>query len=278
MGVLAELKSFLNQYYEKASRHPKVWIGLYVLISIILLYWYPPVQLSLYDGINNVTAEATLINQFRFTLAQILGGGAVAIGIYFAWTNFIVAQETLKVAQENQITERFTRAIDQLGNEKMEIRLGGIYALERIANESERDYGPIMEILTAYIRNNSSFTDIETAIKSSMGIRVSSDIQTILTVIGRREIPSNVVKLNYLDLQNTYLQKAVLAGADLTETKLDGASFRRADLKGANLEGAINLTIDQLSKVKTLYDVKLDKELLIPLKEKYPALFEEPNT
>jgi len=243
--------------------------------------------------INNVTAEATLINQFRFTLAQILGGGAVAIGIYFAWTNFIVAQETLKVAQENQITERFTRAIDQLGNEKMEIRLGGIYALERIANESERDYGPIMEILTAYIRNNSSFTDIETAIKSSMGIRVSSDIQTILTVIGRREIPSNVVKLNYLDLQNTYLQKAVLAGADLTETKLDGAvlagadltetkldgaSFRRADLKGANLEGAINLTIDQLSKVKTLYDVKLDKELLIPLKEKYPALFEEPNT
>ena len=38
----------------------------------------------------------------------------------------------------------------------MEIRLGGIYALERISNESEKDYWPIMEILTAYVRKNSS--------------------------------------------------------------------------------------------------------------------------
>jgi hypothetical protein len=29
--------------------------------------------------------------------------------------------------------------------------------------------------------------------------------------------------------------------------------------------------------VKTLYNAKLDEELLIPLKEKYPALFEVPD-
>jgi hypothetical protein len=29
--------------------------------------------------------------------------------------------------------------------------------------------------------------------------------------------------------------------------------------------------------VKTLYDAKLDEQYLIPLKEKYPALFEEPE-
>ena len=70
-------------------------------------------------------------------------------------------RKNLKIAQEGQITERFTRAvdqlgaIDQLGNPAIEIRLGGIYALERIANESEKDYWPIMEILTAYVRKNS---------------------------------------------------------------------------------------------------------------------------
>ena len=58
----------------------------------------------------------------------------------------------MQVAQEGQITERFTRAIEQLGSEKMAIRLGGIYALERIANDSDKDYWPIIETLTAYVR------------------------------------------------------------------------------------------------------------------------------
>ena len=50
-----------------------------------------------------------------------------------------------------------------------------------------------------------------------------------------------------------------------------------ANIAEANLKGAENLTIDQLSKVKILNGAKLDEELLIPLKEKYSALFKEPN-
>lgn len=57
---------------------------------------------------------------------------------------------------EGQITERFTRAIDQLGSDKLQIRLGGIYALVSIANESDKDYWQFMEILTADVRKNSS--------------------------------------------------------------------------------------------------------------------------
>ena len=76
-------------------------------------------------------------------LAQILGGTALLSGLYFTW-------RTLQVNREGQITARFTRAIDQLGatdeegNKLFEIRLGGIYALERIARESEEDHWPIM--------------------------------------------------------------------------------------------------------------------------------------
>src|SRR5215216_754043 len=87
------------------------------------------------------------------TLAQILGGAALLSGLYFTW-------RTLQVNREGQITERFTRAIDQLGKVEdgkklYEIRIGGIYALERIARESEEGYWPIMEVLTAYVRHNS---------------------------------------------------------------------------------------------------------------------------
>ena len=53
--------------------------------------------------------------------------------------------------------------------------------------------------------------------------------------------------------------------------------IRGANLKGADLKGTRNLSFDQLSKVKTLYDIKLDNELLLPLKKKYPALFEVPE-
>src|SRR5215210_693729 len=69
--------------------------------------------------------------------------------------------EDLRQAEQGQITERFTRAIDQLGatddkgKKKVEIRLGGIYALERIAKDSpERDYSTIMEVLMAYVWEN----------------------------------------------------------------------------------------------------------------------------
>ncbi|MCA1666553.1 MAG: hypothetical protein LC793_03970, partial [Thermomicrobia bacterium] len=59
------------------------------------------------------------------------------------------------VAREGQITERFTRAIDQLGSEKDEIRLGAIYALERIAKDSRSYQDSIMDILAAYVRRDS---------------------------------------------------------------------------------------------------------------------------
>ncbi len=98
--------------------------------------------------------QATLENQFRTTLAQIFGGVAIGIGLYYTWRRVniaegdlkatqktievtqTVAQKNLQVVQRGQITERFTRAIDQLGSKKIEIRLGRIYALERISIES----------------------------------------------------------------------------------------------------------------------------------------------
>ena len=52
------------------------------------------------------------------------------------------------------------------------------------------------------------------------------------------------------------------------EKNLQGANF-----VGTNLEGAQDLSFFQLSKVKTLYNAKLDEEFLIQLKEEFPFLF-----
>lgn len=79
------------------------------------------------------------------------------------------------------------------------------------------------------------------------------------------------------NLKGAYLEDADLSGADLTRAILMETDFKRTNLERANLKGTIDLTFDQLSQVKTLYNTKLDEELLIPLKEKYPNLFENPE-
>jgi hypothetical protein len=44
----------------------------------------------------------------------------------------------------------FSKAVEQLGSDKLEVRLGGIYSLERISKESPDDYWTVMENLTAF--------------------------------------------------------------------------------------------------------------------------------
>lgn len=55
-----------------------------------------------------------------------------------------------------------------------------------------------------------------------------------------------------------------------------GANLQDAELRAANLEKVENLTFEQLSKAKSLYQAKLDPELMKQVKEKYPHLLEKP--
>jgi len=114
------------------------------------------------------TAKKDLMQAWGFIMAGAAGG----VGIYFTWSNLQNArtslqltqessEENLRLTREGQITERFTQAIEQLGatddegNKRLEIRLGGIYALERIAQDSlQRDYSTVFAVLSAYVREN----------------------------------------------------------------------------------------------------------------------------
>src|SRR5215210_7432105 len=127
-----------------------VGIVLYILL-LCALWWFIRPDLG----------DATQRKDFAQLMAQIAGGLALLFGLYFTWRRVEISQRTLETQQDQQVTERFTRAIDQLGQTddkgkpKLEIRLGGIYALERIAKDSpERDYSTVMEVLTAYAREN----------------------------------------------------------------------------------------------------------------------------
>ena len=131
---------------------------------------------------------------------------------------------------------RVTRAIEQLGDkENMVIRLGGIYDLEQLAKDSEKDHGRIMEVLTAYVRENAP---VQMEYTPQADERPPTDMQAILTVLGRRETTGKNRRNAPLDLSNTQLIGADLREADLRGADLSGADLREADLDGAKLNKA----------------------------------------
>ncbi len=63
----------------------------------------------------------------------------------------------VQVNREGQLTERFTRAIDQLGSENTDIRIGGIYTLRRIADNSPPGRNTVQFVLGAFVRTHAAW-------------------------------------------------------------------------------------------------------------------------
>ena len=129
-------------------------------------------------------------------------------------------------------TARYANAMALLGHESLEVRLGGIYALERLARESKQDHGPVMEVLAAFVRTRAAWFEGE-----GVDARLGADVQAVLSVLGRRatefDPEEGRVDLHGTALARGYMPFAQLAGALLYETNLEGAVLQNADLRGA---------------------------------------------
>ncbi|ONI81313.1 hypothetical protein ALI144C_22625 [Actinosynnema sp. ALI-1.44] len=74
-----------------------------------------------------------------------------------------VAAHAREDAVERRITELYTKAVEQLGSEKAPVRLGGLYALERLANNNFGQRQPIVNVLCAYLRMPYTLPDAQLA-------------------------------------------------------------------------------------------------------------------
>lgn len=217
------------------------------LVVLIAFLWFVPELQGKYFSQDVARKDVpSLVNEYRRTWAQILGGFGLLLGLYFTWRRVEIFEKTLETQKDQQVTERFTRAIDQLGatddngDPRLEIRLGGIYALERIAHDSpKRDYSTVIEILTAYVRANAPCSPEETSnsdISPNEQEEPSADIQAVLNVIRRRKenrVPE--VSRVHIDLRRTNL-----AGTNLEEADFRDADFRAPISTGPTLEEPIS--------------------------------------
>jgi hypothetical protein len=236
-----------------------VAVAVVVVLGVVLL----PKYLLAWDldGGPMPADRAKAINDIRTTLLQGLGGAALLIGAYFTWRQ-------VQVAREGQLTDRFTSAVGQLGNRSIDVCLGGIYALERIAIDSKRDRQTAYEVMCAYIRKHASFQPPDEpsvpeappasgdrpgstdglaakrrlAWQAGQGppLRVrAADVQAAISVLGRRlGVPGHdTLDLSRVDLRGARLREARLPSADLHYSDLSGADLSGADLHLADLTG-----------------------------------------
>jgi uncharacterized protein YjbI with pentapeptide repeats len=270
-------------------RHHSLPLGTIVALTAVIfaLWMIPQWQVPIPEDpkllFENRIKLIELRDKARGTLAQIIGGLIVLGGLYFTWRR-------IEVAQEGQITERFTRAIDHLGNRKLEIRLGGIYALERIARDSAKDHWQVTEVLTAFVREHSPWLKnqppkaVETPVDHQpspeeesnffedfsedtyppmplLSPSLAVDIQAILTVLGRRLQIYGKGEHFPLDMRRTDLRRANLAGAHLEGVILSAAHLDEANLADAHLKKA---TLMYTSLVRAnLNSAYLEEALLV---------------
>jgi hypothetical protein len=175
------------------------------------------------------------------------GAGLFAVGaLIYTARNFTLSRRTFELTEQGQVTDRYTKAIEQLGSDRLDVRIGGIYALERVARDSPRDHPTVMEVLTAFIREHSRepwpLPDPDNPDQPRL---TRPDVQAAVTVAGRRDVKRDILSINLAgaDLTRADLTRASLTQAHLDGANLDGADLRdasltRADLRDANLRGA----------------------------------------
>jgi Pentapeptide repeats (8 copies) len=216
--------------------------GVVVLLLVMSLVIYLLPQRLVRTGLQSAEIERRrLQNEIVRTAIQMLRGAFFLATTILAWRQSQNSQQELDVNRQAQITERFTRAVDQLGSDELQVRVGGIYALERIVEVSPDDYyRPVVEVLAAFLRNRAPVPAEPVNVLDARATRPEVDIQAAATVLGRRDISNDPQVLTYCTPLGgpNFPCLLDLRGVDLTGADLAAAHLEYANLNGARLAGA----------------------------------------
>ena len=120
------------------------------------------------------TKDSQSLYHLALIVAGVIGIPLLAIRTFAANKSAKAADAQARTAEQGHITDRFTAAVEQLGSDKMAVRLGAIYALERISKDSRRDHWTIMETLTAYVREHAPWPPRQTLVNPFVQLQVGT--------------------------------------------------------------------------------------------------------
>jgi hypothetical protein len=168
----------------------------------------------------------------------------------------LVIEETRIDAVERRITDLYTSAVEQLGSAHAPVRLGGLYALERLGENHENQRETIINVLCAYLRmryadplfpgDEATPEQLDRYEQHVQEAQVRVTAQRILHRHRRQAFTQEYWQGVSIDLAGANLTDGNLSRANLTRANLARADLALANLSGANLTGA-DLTRANLS-------------------------------
>jgi uncharacterized protein YjbI with pentapeptide repeats len=234
------------------------------LATLVLLLWILPALLTRHPSSSLTDADRLkAANDVRTTLIQALAAAGLLGGLFYTARTYRLSLRGQEMTRMSQITERYSSCVEQLGDSNLNVRLGAIYAFERLIHDSPDDEPTIIEVLSAFVREANNGEDLDPptgAINAKDSVRpeiaqwvkpaCAADIQAAMTVLVRRPSHGSGERLNLrraklrglllegADLRNAMLQEADLSFASLSSTNLDNANLWGADLTKTGLDGA----------------------------------------
>ena len=259
MNLLNRVSDFLSGARLPESRRFWVTASAVVLAVEFLL------SIVFWDWLSGDESASTTIRNIGFIMA-----GSVALPLAI-WRGVVAdkqagaaqrqaetALEQTDTAQRSLLNERYQRGAEMLGSAVLSVRMGGIYALARLAKEHPEEYHiQIMELLCSFVRHPTEDSRIEYDPESDVDQekqlrRIRADIEYAMLAIGSRSVTgieleqkSEDVKLYLRDAhlsdlraKSAKLSRAWLTNANLSAAILPRADLSRARLRRANLSGA----------------------------------------
>jgi uncharacterized protein YjbI with pentapeptide repeats len=182
--------------------------------------------------------------EFLKVVLQTIGGAFIFIG---AWAALL----QVKIARQNNLTEKLKNTIEQLGSTKNSIVISSLHALNQIALNNKDLLQQVISTFINQIRDrmNTERDWNSLTLTEKQAYRLPTEVQTILDLLFRskeKQFYKNITidlsncrlyraNLNYADMRNVYLDKAQLQGAFLSHANFSGVYLQGADLSDTQL-------------------------------------------
>ena len=176
-----------------------------------------------------VLAYRETMTSLLAVLIQTAAGIILGFGLFATW-------QQLRSAREAQLTDRFSRAVNLLANERLDIRVAGIENLERIALAHESERQPVLRLLSAFVTHRFR----EPLVREGTPWPLPLDLRVAIGTIGRlqklsTEYSAALASIRGLDLSGVDLSGLTLRGFDMFNATLDDADLTGADFRWAQL-------------------------------------------
>ena len=258
MGFLKSTYNFVRHPYLPDSRG--FWIGLSIAVPLAGI----GLSAGLWGWLNGEESASTTIRNVGLIIAALT---ALPVAVWrgiVADKQSAAAQSQADSAQRSLCNERYQKGSEMLGSEVLTVRLGGIYALQRLGQEFPEEYHvQTMRLLCAFVCNLTSDMRhkgmLAQSIETSRDSWIREDVLAAMTCIGKRDdfrislerkaayrLELAGINLKHLTLLKGNLRKVMLPNSNLSMTMLVNANLSEAFLQESDLTGA-DLTDADLS-------------------------------